>query len=92
MLKMRAHSKSRALKPRIEVEFRVPPPRVNKDYAPQPHSIYYYVLADDRNWVYLTSSQLDDRIAKVKVLFLTLEKWLIPNLSEPACLDNGSVV
>ncbi len=55
-------------KTRIEVEFRVPPPPVNKDNTQRPHSISYYILGNERNWVYLTSSQLDDRIAKVKIL------------------------
>jgi hypothetical protein len=67
-LKMGAFSRNRPQKARIEVEFRVPPPPASIDATRRPHSIYYRVLGDDRVWVNLTSSQLDDRIAITKRL------------------------
>jgi hypothetical protein len=67
-LKMGSFNKSRPQRTKIEIEFRVPPPPVNRDDTKTPYSIYYYVLGDEREWVYLTSSQLDDRIAKIKRL------------------------
>jgi hypothetical protein len=71
-LKMGSFSKSRPQRPKIEIEFRVPPPPVNRDNTKAPYSIYYYILGDERDWVYLTSSKLDDRIARIKRLPLDL--------------------
>lgn len=65
-LKMNVVRKSRLLDTKIEVEFRVPPPPPTKEATIQPYAIQYYVVGDGRDWVYLTSSQLDDRIAKIK--------------------------
>jgi len=50
---------------RIEIEFRKIKGSSSKD-NPRQHSINYSILGDERDWVYLTSSQLDDRIAKMK--------------------------
>jgi hypothetical protein len=68
MLKMGSFSKSRTQRPKIEIEFRVPPAPVNRDNTKAPYSIYYYISGDERDWVYLTSSKLDDSIAKIKRL------------------------
>jgi hypothetical protein len=63
-LKMKLVNKSHLQETRIEMEFRVPP---DKDGNPRKlYSIQYLVAGNERDWVYLTSSQLDDRIAKIK--------------------------
>jgi len=67
-LKMALLSRNRLKETKLEIEFRVPPTPPSKDATEQPHSIQYYVVGDERDWVYLTSSQLDDRIANIKQL------------------------
>jgi len=67
-LKMILFKKSTVQETRIEIELRVPPPPPTKDTTQSPYSIQYYIVGDKRDWVYLTSSQLDDRIAKIKQL------------------------
>src|SRR5258708_9208214 len=52
----------------IEIEFRVPPAPQSKDTTKRPYSIQYSVVGQERDWVYLTSSLLDDRIANIKPL------------------------
>lgn len=64
--KMEAVNRSRSL--RIRIEFRVPPVPANRDNTTRPYSISYYILGNERDWVYLTSSKLDDRIARIKGL------------------------
>ena len=65
-LKMNLVSRSNLIKTKIEIEFRIPPPPPTKEATQRPYAIQYYVVGDERDWVYLTSSQLDDRIAKIK--------------------------
>lgn len=65
-LKMVLLSKSQPQKAQIEIEFRIPPIPKSKDATQRPYSIQYYVVGQERDWVYLTSSQLDDRIAHIK--------------------------
>lgn len=65
-LKMNLVSKNRLLETKIEIEFRVPPPPPSKESTQRPYSIQYDIVGDERDWVYLTSSQLDDRIANLK--------------------------
>jgi hypothetical protein len=65
-LKMTLLKKTRLQETQIEIEFRVAPPPPSREATQRPHSIQYYVVGDERDWVNLTSSQLDDRIAKVK--------------------------
>src|SRR2546421_4538514 len=48
-LRVTLSRKSQVQENQIRIEFRVPP-------APKLYSIYYYVLGDERDWVYLTSS------------------------------------
>lgn len=67
-LKMTLFKKSSAQETRIEIELRVPPAPPSKEATTRPYSIQYYIVGDKRDWVYLTSSQLDDRIAKIKQL------------------------
>jgi hypothetical protein len=66
-LKMALLSRSPIQETQIEIEFRVPPP-TSKDVDERSYSIQYYVVGDERDWVYLTSSELDDRIANIKQL------------------------
>ena len=66
-LKMALFSRSQFQETQIGIEVRIPPRRL-KDDPQQPYSIQYYVVGDERDWVYLTSSQLDDRIANIKQL------------------------
>jgi hypothetical protein len=63
-LKMEVVSKRQDDEIRIAIEFRKLNSSTSKDNARR--SIYYYILGDERDWVYLTSSQLDDRIVKIK--------------------------
>ena len=65
-LKMNLVSRSISLETKIEIELRIPPPPPTKEATQSPYAIQYYVIGDERDWVYLTSSQLDDRIAKIK--------------------------
>ncbi len=67
-LKMTLVKKSRIHEAQIEIEFRVPPPPPSREATQRPYSIQYYVLGEERDWVYLTSSKLDDRIAIIKQL------------------------
>jgi len=52
----------------ITIWFRVPPTPTNKDTTQRSPSIGYVVIGTERDWVYLTGSQLDDRVAKIKQL------------------------
>ena len=66
-LKMALVKKSRIHETQIEIEFRVPPPPPSREATQRPYSIQYYVLGEERDWVYLTSSKLHDRIAIIKL-------------------------
>ncbi|HYT44055.1 MAG TPA: hypothetical protein VEP90_17075, partial [Methylomirabilota bacterium] len=66
-LKMALLGKPQPQRTQIEIEFRVPPPQ-NKDATKRSYSILYNVVGNERDWVYLTGSQLDDRIAYIKQL------------------------
>jgi hypothetical protein len=52
----------------IEIEFRVPPPPPTKEVTQRPFSIRYHVIGNERDWVYVVSSLLDERIAIIKRL------------------------
>jgi uncharacterized membrane protein YidH (DUF202 family) len=67
-LKMALLSKFQPRKTQIEIEFRVPPPPPSKEATTRPYSIQYYVVGDEHDWVYLTGSYLDERIAHIKQL------------------------
>lgn len=46
----------------IKLDFR----DVDNDYEPGYESISYTIAGDDQNWVFITSSQLDERISRIK--------------------------
>jgi hypothetical protein len=63
-LKMGVLSKSRPSEVQIGISFKKINSPSKKDEMHS--SIYYFILGDDRDWVYITSSELDERIAKIK--------------------------
>jgi hypothetical protein len=67
-LKMALYSKFQPRKTQIEIDFRVPPPPPTKEATTRPYSIQYYVVGDEHDWVYLTGSYLDERVAHIKQL------------------------
>ncbi len=67
-LKMAVFSHFPLRETQIEIEFRVPPPPPSRESNLRPYSVQYYVVGDERDWVFLTSSLLDDRLASIKQL------------------------
>ncbi len=65
-LKMALFSNFPLHETQIEIEFRVPPPPPSREATSRPYSVQYDVVGDERDWVFLTSSQLDDRLANIK--------------------------